>query len=64
MRMLSYDAPMFPKTAENSEHNSGRAAVLLFAEQVNVVVYAGNNPVTDALGAVFIRVISILTYAS
>ena len=55
---------MFPKTAENSEHNSGRAAVLLFAEQVNVVVYAGNNPVTDALGAVFIRVISILTYAS
>ena len=32
--------------------------------QVNVVVYAGNNPVTDALGAVFIRLISILTYAS
>jgi Multidrug resistance efflux pump len=31
--------------------------------QVNVVVYAGNNPVTDALGAVFIRLISILTYA-
>jgi len=35
-----------------------------FGSQVNVVVYAGNNPVTDALGAVFIRVISILTYAS
>jgi len=32
--------------------------------QVNVVVYAGNNPVTDALGAVFICLISILTYAS
>jgi multidrug resistance efflux pump len=32
--------------------------------QVNVVVYAGNNPVTDALGAIFIRLISILTYAS
>ena len=32
--------------------------------QVNVVVYAGNNPVTDALGAAFIRLISILTYAS
>jgi hypothetical protein len=28
------------------------------------VVYASNNPVTDALGAVFIRLISILTYAS
>ena len=32
--------------------------------QVNVVVYAGNNRVTDALGAVWIRLISILTYAS
>jgi multidrug resistance efflux pump len=32
--------------------------------QVNVVVYTGSNPVTDALGAAFIRVISILTYAS
>ena len=32
--------------------------------QVNVVVYAGNNPVTDALGAVWIRLISMLTYAS
>jgi hypothetical protein len=35
-----------------------------FGSQVNVVVYAGNNPVTDALGWVFIRLISILTYAS
>ena len=32
--------------------------------QVNVVVYTGNNPVTNALGAVVIRLISILTYAS
>jgi multidrug resistance efflux pump len=30
-----------------------------FGSQVNVVVYAGNNPVTDALGAVFIRLICI-----
>ena len=35
-----------------------------FGSQVNVVVYTGNNPVTNALGAVFIRLISILTYAS
>ena len=35
-----------------------------FGSQVNVVVYTGNNPVTDALGWVFIRAISILTYAS
>jgi hypothetical protein len=31
---------------------------------VNVVVYSANNPVTDVLGAVWIRVISVLTYAS
>jgi multidrug resistance efflux pump len=37
---------------------------LRVGSQVNVVVYAGNNPVTDALGAVWIRVISILTYAN
>ena len=35
-----------------------------FGSQVNVVVYAANNPVTDALGAALIRLISILTYAS
>ena len=35
-----------------------------FGSQVNVVVYAGNNAVTNALGAAFIRLISILTYAS
>ena len=32
--------------------------------QVNVVVYTGNNPVTNALGVVFVRLISILTYVS
>jgi multidrug resistance efflux pump len=35
-----------------------------FGSQVNVIVYSGNNPVTDVLGAVWIRIISIVTYAS
>jgi len=36
-----------------------------FGAQVNVVVYTGgSNPVVNALGAVWIRLISILTYAS
>ena len=35
-----------------------------FGSQVNVVVYTGSNPVVNALGAVWIRLISILTYAS
>jgi hypothetical protein len=35
-----------------------------FGSQVNVVVYSGSNSVTDVLGAVWIRIISILTYAS
>jgi multidrug resistance efflux pump len=35
-----------------------------FGSQVNVVVYTGNNPVANAIGAAWIRLISILTYAS
>jgi len=35
-----------------------------FGSQANVVVYTGSNPVTNALGALFIRLISVLTYAS
>jgi len=35
-----------------------------FGSQVNVVVYTGSNPVVNVLGAVWIRIISILTYAS
>jgi hypothetical protein len=35
-----------------------------FGSQVNVVVYTGRNSVTNALGAVFIRLVSMLTYAS
>jgi hypothetical protein len=34
-----------------------------FGSQVNVV-YTGSHPVTNALGAAWIRIISILTYAS
>ena len=35
-----------------------------FGSQVNVVVYTGSNPVMNLVGAVLIRIISILTYAS
>jgi multidrug resistance efflux pump len=35
-----------------------------FGSQVNVVVYTGGNPVVNALGAVWIRLVSVLTYAS
>ncbi|WP_206684132.1 HlyD family secretion protein [Teichococcus aerophilus] len=35
-----------------------------FGSQVNVVVYTDRNPVANALGAFWIRLISILTYAS
>ena len=38
--------------------------IVRFGSQVNVVVYTGSNPVTDALGAVLIRLIAILTYAT
>lgn len=35
-----------------------------FGSQVNVVVYTGSNPIANALGAFWIRLISVLTYAS
>jgi multidrug resistance efflux pump len=35
-----------------------------FGSQVNVVVYTGSNPVANAVGAAWIRLISILTYVS
>lgn len=35
-----------------------------FGSQVNVVVYTGSNSVANALGAAWIRIIAILTYAS
>ncbi|MDZ4367194.1 MAG: HlyD family secretion protein, partial [Afipia sp.] len=35
-----------------------------FGSQVNVVVYTGSNPVANAIGAAWIRIISVLTYAS
>ncbi|RDJ27401.1 HlyD family secretion protein [Bosea caraganae] len=35
-----------------------------FGSQVNVVVYTGSNPVANALGAFWIRLVSVLTYAT
>jgi multidrug resistance efflux pump len=35
-----------------------------FGSQVNVVVYTGDNPVVNAIGWAWIRMIAILTYAS
>ena len=35
-----------------------------FGSQVNVVVYTGQNPLANALGAAWIRILSVLTYAS
>ncbi|RDJ27861.1 HlyD family secretion protein [Bosea caraganae] len=35
-----------------------------FGSQANVVVYSGRNPVANAIGAAWIRIISVLTYVS
>jgi multidrug resistance efflux pump len=35
-----------------------------YGSQANVVVYTGHNPVMNALGALWIRLVSVLTYAS
>ncbi|MFP3543108.1 HlyD family secretion protein [Rhizobium sp. SIMBA_035] len=35
-----------------------------YGAQANVVIYTGDNPVTNALGALWMRIISVLTYVS
>lgn len=35
-----------------------------YGSQANVVIYTGDNPIVNALGALWIRFVSILTYAS
>jgi multidrug resistance efflux pump len=35
-----------------------------YGSQANVVIYTGQNPVMNALGALWIRLVSVLTYAS
>ena len=35
-----------------------------YGSQANVVVYGTNNPIVNALGAVFIRLVAVLTYVS
>lgn len=35
-----------------------------YGSQANVVIYAGDNPVMNGIGALWIRLISVLTYAS
>lgn len=35
-----------------------------FGSQVNVVVYTGENPIVNAIGAFWIRLIAVLTYAT
>jgi multidrug resistance efflux pump len=34
-----------------------------YGSQANVVIYTGDNPVTNAIGAVWMQVLSVLTYA-
>jgi hypothetical protein len=35
-----------------------------YGSQANVVVFGTDNPIVNALGAVFIRLVAVLTYVS
>ena len=35
-----------------------------YGSQVNTVIYTGDNPVTNALGRIWLRVLAVLTYVS
>ena len=42
--------------------DEGRPKGVGYGSQANVVIYTGDNPVTNALGVIWIRVLSVLTY--
>lgn len=42
--------------------DDGRPKGVRYGSQVTVVIYTGNNPVTNAWGSIWIRIMSVLTY--
>lgn len=44
--------------------DGGRPKGVRYGSQANVVIYTGDNPVTNAIGRIWIRVLSVLTYVS
>ena len=44
--------------------DEGRPKGVRYGSQANVVIYTGDNPVTNAIGRIWMRVLSILTYVS
>jgi multidrug resistance efflux pump len=44
--------------------DEGRPKGVRYGSQANVVIYTGDNPVTNAIGRLWMRVLSVLTYVS
>ncbi|RVL78508.1 HlyD family secretion protein [Sinorhizobium meliloti] len=44
--------------------NEGRPKGVRYGSQANVVIYTRDHPVTNALGSIWIRILSVLTYVS
>ncbi|HEV2898139.1 MAG TPA: HlyD family secretion protein [Pseudaminobacter sp.] len=44
--------------------DEGRPKGVGYGSQANVVIYTGDNPVTNALGSIWMRLLSVLTYVS
>ncbi|CAH2402081.1 HlyD family secretion protein [Mesorhizobium ventifaucium] len=44
--------------------DDGRPKGVGYGSQANVVIYTGDNPLTNALGSIWMRALSVLTYAS
>lgn len=44
--------------------DDGRPKGVRYGSQANVVIYTGDNPITNAIGRLWMRFLSILTYAS
>lgn len=44
--------------------DEGRPKGVRYGSQANVVIYTGDNPVTNTIGRIWMRVLSVLTYVS
>jgi len=44
--------------------DEGRPKGVRYGSQANVVIYTGDHPITNALGSIWIRILSVLTYVS
>ncbi|MNT85924.1 hypothetical protein D3C72_2261500 [compost metagenome] len=57
------EAQRFPVRLNIDEAQRPKGGVR-YGSQATVIIYTGNNPVTNAWGSLWIRIMSVLTYVN